>query len=435
MSIECERIQLLLDKATNSRYSIRKQEKINVFSAKHRDSGSYCMLEICKMRKDYGDEKDAADSRVAWLNYVQKRIHFKSSDYNLGVRALGVLEDGTVYMETKPYVTDLMSIIRSKQTLTINHCIYFSYLLLLGVAELHQNGIVHGSVRPSEAFFSSNEELYLVPSCDWATIYGDLGISDQRWYIPPERIAAYEIEYGLHVPYTPKPSDDLWGIGCILYEMVHRKPLFQANVYNMLPKMIQWKWKTNSYNEEVGRIQTTEKYLQFVAQHGGGGYEGADEESRFLIAGNDSCPATHMKESDRIHLNSLLKQLLHFNPTQRGTALDAIRHPFFEELFDESDLTTLCTFQCDPNDDCCVFRASIHPYETTKVWESLQQSTSIQDRVRFMFLLLNVEPVDVTHFVSADLLEDVVLFLSPFKYVCDEDVVAHVNARSKELCD
>ncbi|KAK9702687.1 Protein kinase domain [Popillia japonica] len=99
----------------------------------------------------------------------------------------------------------------------------YSKMLLLGVNFMHENSIMHRDLKPANLLITDNGVLKIA-DLGLARIYVKGESNRQythqvatRWYRAPELL------YGSRM-YTP--SVDLWAVGCIIAEMLTRKPLF-----------------------------------------------------------------------------------------------------------------------------------------------------------------------------------------------------------------
>merc|ERR1711972_110613 len=129
-----------------------------------------------------------------------------------------------IYIVTDLMETDLHRVIYSKQVLNDEHHQYFSYQILRGLLYLHSANVVHRDLKPSNLLVNKNCDLKI---CDFglarvlSTSEEDsMGRTDYvvtRWYRAPEVVL-------LASEYTK--SIDVWAVGCILCELVARKPIF-----------------------------------------------------------------------------------------------------------------------------------------------------------------------------------------------------------------
>lgn len=139
-----------------------------------------------------------------------------------------------VYIVSELMETDLYRIIYSKQTLSIDHVKYFVYQILRALKYIHSANVLHRDLKPSNLLVNSNCDLKV---CDFGLARGVLDedqMEDQskrpllteyvvtRWYRAPEiMLACHEYD---------KPVD-IWSTGCILAELLARKPYFPGDDY------------------------------------------------------------------------------------------------------------------------------------------------------------------------------------------------------------
>jgi len=128
-----------------------------------------------------------------------------------------------IYIVTDLMETDLHRVIYSKQVLNDEHHQYFAYQILRGLLYLHSANVVHRDLKPSNILVNKNCDLKI---CDFGLARGfgndedDPTLTDYvvtRWYRAPEVVL-------LASEYTK--SIDVWSVGCILCELIGRKPIF-----------------------------------------------------------------------------------------------------------------------------------------------------------------------------------------------------------------
>jgi tRNA A-37 threonylcarbamoyl transferase component Bud32 len=150
--------------------------------------------------------------------------------------AVKYVEDfNDVYIVTDLMETDLHRIIYSKQKLSMDHVQYFVYQVLRGLKYIHSCNVLHRDLKPSNLLVNSNCDLKI---CDFGLARGvvDDSMMEEsnknsmllteyvvtRWYRAPEIMLACH-EYS-------KPID-VWSVGCIFAELIHRKPYFPGDDY------------------------------------------------------------------------------------------------------------------------------------------------------------------------------------------------------------
>ncbi|GLE09153.1 hypothetical protein PINS_up020744 [Pythium insidiosum] len=130
-----------------------------------------------------------------------------------------------------------------------------------------------------------------------------------RWYRPPELMLAPNGCYD--------GSVDMWSVGCILGELISRKPMFPGTDFmDQLTRV----FKVVSIPDKDERGYTIEK-----------------DALKFL----QSLPPTPENAMERLFKSGpplaldLMKKLLCFNPKQRISADEALAHPFFDGVKEE----------------------------------------------------------------------------------------------------
>ena len=132
-----------------------------------------------------------------------------------------------VYLVLPCMETDLHRIITSTQVLTSDHVAFFVYQTLAALSHLHAGGVLHRDLKPSN----------LLVNADCGLAIADFGLAREsdaslsgalteyvvtRYYRAPEVLLS-----GGH--YTG--AIDVWAVGCILAEMLLRRPIFPGENY------------------------------------------------------------------------------------------------------------------------------------------------------------------------------------------------------------
>ncbi|KAK6150614.1 hypothetical protein DH2020_015546 [Rehmannia glutinosa] len=186
-----------------------------------------------------------------------------------------------VYMVYELMDTDLHQLIRSPQPLSNDHCRFFIF----------QNRCDNGEIMTE----------YVVT----------------RWYRAPEILVSCD-NYG--------PSVDMWSVGCILAEILGRKPIFQGTSSLHQLKLIVT--VLGSQSEADLEFIDKPKAKMFVQS--------------LLSQGIDFCRL--YPKADPLAID-LLEKLLVFDPSKRITATEALCHPYMSSLYDPS---------CSPPAKCCL---------------------------------------------------------------------------------
>lgn len=126
-----------------------------------------------------------------------------------------------IYLVMDYMQADLHQVIQSDQTLTGLHIQHFMFQLLKGIQYMHACGILHRDLKPGNLLVNSKCDLKIA----------DFGLARERdpestmtqhvvtrWYRAPELMLRPNGHYDASV--------DVWSVGCILGEMIGRKPMF-----------------------------------------------------------------------------------------------------------------------------------------------------------------------------------------------------------------
>jgi len=193
------------------------------------------------------------------------------------------------------------------------HKQYVIYQLLKGMKYIHSAGLIHRDLKPANILINSDCQIKigdfgLARSVNATGDDANIKLTDYvatRWYRAPE-ILLGSTKYSKAV--------DMWSIGCILAELIVGKAIFQGtSTLNQIEKVL----------ELIGKPKTED-------------IEAVDSPHAATIL--SSINVTKKKSFGSFFANAsesaldFLRKLLVFNPGQRLTIEQALKHPYVEQF-------------------------------------------------------------------------------------------------------
>ncbi|WOL18426.1 mitogen-activated protein kinase [Canna indica] len=215
-----------------------------------------------------------------------------------------------VYLVYELMDTDLHQIIKSRQSLSNDHCQYFLFQLLRGLKYLHSANILHRDLKPGNLLVNANCQLKI---CD----FGLARTSNQtgqfmteyvvtRWYRAPELLLSCD-NYGTSI--------DVWSVGCIFAELLGRRPIFQGTECLNQLKLIVSVLGTMD-DADLGFINNP-KACRYVRS----------------LPYSPGVPLANLYPNADPLAIDLLQKMLVFDPTKRISVTEALQHPYMSPLY------------------------------------------------------------------------------------------------------
>ena len=197
---------------------------------------------------------------------------------------------------------------RSYKTLIPEHKVKsFIYQILKALDHMHRNGIFHRDIKPENVLIADD----VIKLADFGSCRGVHSKQpyteyiSTRWYRPPECLLT-DGYYGAQM--------DLWGVGCVFFELLTTNPLFPGeNEYDQIHLIHKVLGTPPMEVLKDFESKTKSIEIDFRCVRG----TGIDE----LLPGHVSEPA-----------KDLMKGLLVYRADERMTTKQALKHKYFKEF-------------------------------------------------------------------------------------------------------
>jgi len=210
---------------------------------------------------------------------------------------------------------DLQKAIKNS-SLSDGHVQYIMYQIFLGLQYLHSGNVIHRDIKPNNILV--NEECR-VALCDFGFAREAEGMENMMTEYVVTRI--YRAPEIVLCPKNYTKAVDIWAIGCTLYELMSLTVLFNAKNYQELIIMII---KTlGSPKDEDMNFITRNSAKTFI---------------KSLPNFPPSKPSAKLPNYSNPKALDLLDKCLTLDPHKRISAEEALRHPYFENLFHENHI-------------------------------------------------------------------------------------------------
>mmetsp|Transcript_114386 Transcript_114386/g.356227 ORF Transcript_114386/g.356227 Transcript_114386/m.356227 type:complete len:378 (-) Transcript_114386:59-1192(-) len=217
-----------------------------------------------------------------------------------------------IYIVTDLMETDLHKVIYSKQVLNDEHHQYFSYQILRGLLYLHSANVVHRDLKPSNILVNKNCDLKI---CDFGLARGFAGDEEDptltdyvvtRWYRAPEVVL-------LASEYTK--SIDVWSVGCILCELIGRRPIFTGKDHlDQIKKIFQIIGTPTE--EDLNWLPPKSPARTFIRKAAV-----STKQPWKTVYPSATTPGIHA-----------IERMLTFHPLKRATVAETLTFPYYESL-------------------------------------------------------------------------------------------------------
>lgn len=219
--------------------------------------------------------------------------------------------------------TDLQHVISADMLMPI-HVEYVTYQILKALKYVHSGGVLHRDLKPSNVLLNANCHVRLcdfglartnAPAIGSTAKEGGPGpalFTDYvatRWYRAPELLLGATL-YAEGV--------DMWSVGCILGEMVSKKPILKGkSTMDQLEKIIELTGKPSE--PDLRPISSTSQYARTMIDSLGKVRKVPSSGVLFLLKAPEAA-------------KTLILSLLKFNPDKRPSAETCLEDSFVEKF-------------------------------------------------------------------------------------------------------
>eukprot|EP00992_Anisonema_acinus_P005483 TRINITY_DN18224_c0_g1_i1.p1 TRINITY_DN18224_c0_g1~~TRINITY_DN18224_c0_g1_i1.p1 ORF type:complete len:381 (-),score=66.69 TRINITY_DN18224_c0_g1_i1:139-1281(-) len=261
---------------------------------------------------------------------------------------------GDVYLVTEKMDMDLGELLSTPTEIDADQRGFFMYQVLRGLKAVQSAQVLHRDLKPQNLLITENCDLKI---CDFglARGYEESGMTrhvTSQWYRAPEVLldmAAKPDDDPNAATAVYDVSMDIWSTGCILAEMMLRRPVFRgrANTMSQIDQIFDILGTPAPSPDLPAHINDFLKQRQASRMPG----RPWDE----VLEGNFEA-----SEKD------MVAKMLMFNSEHRITVNDALTHPYLKDFHDPSDEPTanIFTFPSvdkDPSLALCRQFAEFHP--------------------------------------------------------------------------
>ncbi|KAL3695768.1 hypothetical protein R1sor_009844 [Riccia sorocarpa] len=182
----------------------------------------------------------------------------------------------------------------------------FMYQLMKAMDHMHRNGIFHRDIKP-ENILIAEDTLKLADFGSCRGVYSKQPYTEYistRWYRAPECLLT-DGYYNYKM--------DMWGVGCVFFEIISLFPLFPGN-------------------NELDQIQKIHKVLGTPPAQLLEKMKRRSQHADFKFPQQDGTGIARLIPHASPACIELLNKLLAYNPDDRLSARQALRHIYFKEL-------------------------------------------------------------------------------------------------------
>ena len=276
-----------------------------VFKAKCEQTGETVAIKKVYQDRRYKNRELSILLELNHINTIKILNHFYTQK-NSNERYLNVVMQ--YFPET------LCGLIKKKETINPTELKIYSYQMFHALNYLNAIGICHRDIKPQNILIDQKRKL--LQMCDFGSAKrlnaneNNVSYICSRYYRAPELIFNAE-------RYTN--AIDTWSVGCVIAELVLGYPIFQGE---------------NSTDQLIEIIKVcgtpTKKQIELMNPN--------YSDYKFPLIKCYPLKEVFKKYHSEEHFLDLMKRIFVYSPNQRIKPIEALCHPFFDELREEEFL-------------------------------------------------------------------------------------------------
>ncbi|CAI4228341.1 unnamed protein product [Auanema sp. JU1783] len=225
---------------------------------------------------------------------------------------------------------------------------YLLYQMLCGIRHLHAAGIIHRDLKPSNIVVRSDCTLKILD-------FGLARTAVEGFMMTPYVVTRYYRAPEVILGMGYKENVDVWSIGCIFGELVRGRVLFPGvDHIDQWTKIIEQLGTPE--REFLERLQpTVRNYVENRPRFSSTSFELLFPDNMFPMAADNS-------RLTAAQARDLLSKMLVIDPERRISVDEALRHPYVNVWFDESEVYAPPPRQYNP---------AVDAEHTVEVWREM----------------------------------------------------------------